>query len=65
MKMLRQQCQVPYLIASMSISFIHLIFIKYVIFGHRGHKTGARTIPKLYDKHMIISILYVLIEHES
>ena len=27
--------------------------------------SGARTIPTLYDKHMIISILYVLIEHES
>ena len=27
--------------------------------------SGARTIPTRYDKHIIVSILYVLIEHES
>ena len=27
--------------------------------------SGARTIPTGYNKHMIVSILYVLIEHET
>ena len=27
--------------------------------------SGARTIPACYDKHIIVSILYVLIEHTS
>ena len=29
-----------------------------------GEISGARTIPT-YDKHIIVSILYVFIEHES
>ena len=36
MKMLSQKCQLPYLIASTSISFIRLIFIKYDWFISMG-----------------------------
>ena len=27
--------------------------------------SGARTIPTLYDKHIIVSMFYVFTEHES